>query len=166
MRNPIARVAACVAMVASAAVIAGCAQPQLTTIEGSIVLANDLGYTDSDPCSGTGPWSNEREGKELRMQEGTESDAVPIDTAVYSEGKLTPYGCEFTFEFNVRDDFEEYTVLDCDPGEDRKDCDDYGMTWQELKDQDFKLEWCTGCDGADLSGGSSVEGDGAGGFTE
>ncbi|CAB4555116.1 unannotated protein [freshwater metagenome] len=140
-------------------VASGCTPPKTTTINGRLVLALEEGYTGDPVCEGTGPWRAEREGKTMRMQEGKGDSATPIDTATYSAGRLTAQGCEFKIEFKVRDNFKEYTILDCEPGKSGSDCRDIGMSWQDLKDANFRLDWCMGCEGADLQDGSSVDRD-------
>ncbi len=144
--------------VAFASLGAGCGgEPPLQRVDGSIVLVLDEGYEGDSTCSGIGPWERHREGHELRMQEGKSKTAVPIDTAVYSEGRVTSDGCEFTFHFDIRKGFEEYTVLDC-ADEERTDCNNYGFTWEELRADNFAFEWCLGCGGGGLEGGSNVGG--------
>ena len=87
------------------------------------------------------------------MREGTGSNAIPIDVARYSEGRVTSDGCTFTFEFHVPKGLKQYTVISCYDGE---DCQKIGYTWDELRDNDFRLDWCKGCDGGELGGGEDV----------
>ena len=77
----------------------------------------------------------------------------PIDVARYSEGRVTSDGCTFTFEFHVPKGLKQYTVISCYDGE---DCQKIGYTWDELRDNDFRLDWCKGCDGGELGGGEDV----------
>jgi hypothetical protein len=131
----------------------------LTTVHGRLVLALEEGYTGSSTCHGIGPWSEDRAGRELRMREGTGSRAIPIDVAKYSEGHVTTYGCEFTFEFHIPKGMKQYTVFNC---HDDGSCQRIGLTWSELKGDGFKLDWCKGCDGGALGGGGAVGGDAGG----
>ena len=136
---------------------AGCAKKEQTkTIDVRLVLADERGYTDSTPCEGADILSEYRKGYTQRMQEGNKDDGRPIWTATFPDGKLTSEGCEFNYQFKVVKGFKEYTVLRCDPGQKPSECDDYGFSWKDLEDQDFKFEWCVGCGGGTLDGGSGV----------
>jgi hypothetical protein len=137
---------------------AGCAKKeQARTLDVRLVIADERGYTGSSPCVGSDILSDYKKGFKQRMQEGNEDDGRPIWTATFPDGELTSEGCEFNYQFKVVKGFKEYTVLNCEPGEKPSECDDYGFSWKDLEDEDFKFEWCVGCGGGTLGGGSGVD---------
>jgi hypothetical protein len=145
---------------AGAAALGGCAKPNEQTVTGRLVIGDERGYSGTSSCSGVDPIAFYQEGYKLRMQEGNGDQAKPIATATFSDGSVTSEGCEFAFEFKVRPGFDQYTVLACEPGQARPDCINYGFTWDEMRDQGFRFDWCIACSGSELNGGSAVDSSG------
>lgn len=138
--------------------LGACAKEERQLISGRLTLTSN--YDESSPCAGTGPYAETKAGYALVMREGTGDRAMPLDTAELAPGRITPYGCEFTFSFRVPPGMKQYTVFRCEYGE---ECQTIGYTWEELAEADFTLTYCRGrnCGGA-LDPGSDVGGGGGG----
>ena len=157
MRSCVRAVCAAAVGLVALTVLGGCSQPVEQTVTGRVVIGDERGYSGSPVCTGVEPIDFYREGFKLRMQEGNGNQAKPIATATFSEGKITPEGCEFTFAFQTRQGFDQYTVLACEPGQERADCINYGFTWEEMRDLGFAFDWCVACRGSELNSGSAVD---------
>lgn len=152
--------AAAAVVLVCAPALTGCSKPTEQAVTGRLVIGDERGYSGSSTCSGAEPIAFYKQGYKLRMQEGNGEQAKPIASAAFSDGSVTPEGCEFTFEFKVRQGFDEYTVLACEPGQARADCINYGFTWDEMRDLGFRFDWCIACNGSELNGGSTVDSSG------